>query len=110
MSRSNRRRASSSLLAALLAAASTSPASAEDDAELSADAQTLKDRLLSIDGQKAEAGLRHSIAGRLGTALESVTRLAGFDWRTNIALVGGFALLATLAGVATVQAWTVAGR
>ena len=39
----------------------------------------------------AAAALRHSIAGRMGTALEPVTRLAGFDWQTNIALVGGFA-------------------
>ena len=41
--------------------------------------------------QEAETALRYSIAGRIGTALESVSRLAGFDWRTNIALVGGFA-------------------
>jgi len=40
---------------------------------------------------QASAALRHSIAGRMGTALEPVTRLAGFDWQTNIALVGGFA-------------------
>jgi ferrous iron transport protein B len=81
--------------AAELAAASEAVAheveSAEEDAELSADAQALKERLLAIDAQKAEAGLRHSIAGRIGTALEGITRLAGFDWRTNIALVGGFA-------------------
>jgi ferrous iron transport protein B len=37
------------------------------------------------------AALKHSIAGRMGTALESVTRYAGFDWQTNIALLGGFA-------------------
>ncbi|WP_456387628.1 ferrous iron transport protein B [Desulfolithobacter sp.] len=47
--------------------------------------------LLAIDQQQAEAALRHSLAGRIGTALESVSRVAGFDWRTNIALVGGFA-------------------
>jgi ferrous iron transport protein B len=41
--------------------------------------------------QKAEAGLRHSIAGRIGLALEPLTQHAGFDWRTNIALLGGFA-------------------
>ncbi|MEE4362601.1 MAG: ferrous iron transport protein B [Desulfotignum sp.] len=40
---------------------------------------------------QASAALRHSIAGRMGTALAPVTRLAGFDWQTNIALVGGFA-------------------
>ena len=39
---------------------------------------------------KAES-LRNSLAGRLGLALEPVSSLAGFDWRTNIALVGGFA-------------------
>jgi ferrous iron transport protein B len=81
--------------AAEMAAASEAVAqeveSAEEDKERSADARALKERLLAIDGQKAEAGLRHSIAGRMGTALESITRLAGFDWRTNIALVGGFA-------------------
>ncbi|MCF8137355.1 MAG: ferrous iron transport protein B [Desulfotignum sp.] len=37
------------------------------------------------------AALRHSIAGRMGMAMESVTRYAGFDWQTNIALLGGFA-------------------
>jgi ferrous iron transport protein B len=37
------------------------------------------------------AALKHSIAGRMGTALESITRYAGFDWQTNLALVGGFA-------------------
>ena len=35
--------------------------------------------------------LAHSFAGRLGTALEPVSRLAGFDWRVNVALIGGFA-------------------
>ncbi|MDM8523898.1 ferrous iron transport protein B [Desulfococcaceae bacterium HSG8] len=43
------------------------------------------------DSEKAMAALKYSVAGRIGTALESVTRIAGFDWRTNIALVGGFA-------------------
>ena len=47
--------------------------------------------LLKIDSMEAEAGLRYSVAGRIGIALESVSRYAGFDWRTNIALVGGFA-------------------
>ncbi|OEU67574.1 MAG: ferrous iron transport protein B [Desulfobacterales bacterium PC51MH44] len=65
--------------------------SADEETELPVQAQTLKGRLLAIDAKEAEAALKHSIAGRFGTALESVSRLAGFDWRTNIALVGGFA-------------------
>ena len=47
--------------------------------------------LTAIEMAKAEAALKHSVAGRFGIALETVTRFAGFDWRTNIALVGGFA-------------------
>ncbi len=46
--------------------------------------------LEAVDRAEAEAGLRHSVAGRIGGALERVTRWAGFDWRTNIALLGGF--------------------
>lgn len=48
-------------------------------------------KLLRIDDIESEAALRNSFAGRIGTALESFSSLAGFDWRTNIALVGGFA-------------------
>lgn len=64
-----------------------------------ADAQTqyegqpeaLEEALLAIDNQEADDSLRASFAGRLGIALEPLSELAGFDWRTNIALIGGFA-------------------
>jgi ferrous iron transport protein B len=59
--------------------------------ELSAGALSLNDQLKNLAYREAETGLRHSIAGRLGTALETISRWAGFDWRTNIALIGGFA-------------------
>ncbi len=62
---------------------------AEEDR--SEEAQALRQHILIIDNQEAEQGLRHSIAGRIGIALEPVSQWAGFDWRTNIALVGGFA-------------------
>jgi ferrous iron transport protein B len=64
---------------------------AQEDAELSDPASSLKARLQRIDAAEAEAGLRNSVAGRIGGALEGVSKWAGFDWRTNIALVGGFA-------------------
>ncbi|MGL4853653.1 MAG: ferrous iron transport protein B, partial [Lentisphaeria bacterium] len=35
--------------------------------------------------------LEQSFAGRVGTSLEPISKFAGFDWRDNIALVGGFA-------------------
>ena len=45
------------------------------------------------DLQRLQAGaeLAHSLAGRMGTALSPLTAPLGFDWRTNVALVGGFA-------------------
>ncbi len=44
-----------------------------------------------IDGDQAMERLRHSIGGKIGIAFEEVSRFAGIDWRTNIALIGGFA-------------------
>ncbi|MFC1524215.1 ferrous iron transport protein B [Thermodesulfobacteriota bacterium] len=58
---------------------------------VSEDAQQLKHRLQSLDQVKNEETLRSSMAGRIGTTMESISRFAGFDWRTNIALLGGVA-------------------
>ncbi|MBM9532065.1 ferrous iron transport protein B, partial [Desulfoprunum benzoelyticum] len=48
-----------------------------------------------------EEALANSLAGRLGRSIEPVTAWAGFDWRTNIALLGGIAakevIISTLA-------------
>jgi len=45
-----------------------------------------------VDEEQVVAGqLAYSFAGRVGLALEPVTKHAGFDWQTNIALIGGFA-------------------
>ncbi|ACN17328.1 FeoB2 [Desulforapulum autotrophicum HRM2] len=52
---------------------------------------SIKQQLLQVDVDQARAELKNSIAGRIGTSLEGITRFAGFDWRTNIALIGGFA-------------------
>ena len=47
--------------------------------------------LQTLNAEQAAAGLKHSIAGRIGIAFEPASQLAGIDWRTNIALLGGFA-------------------
>ncbi|MEN8142898.1 MAG: ferrous iron transport protein B [Thermodesulfobacteriota bacterium] len=60
----------------------------EESANLSPE---IKRKLAEIDAARAEKALLHSMAGRIGSSLETVSWLAGFDWRTNIALVGGFA-------------------
>ncbi|NLY40419.1 MAG: ferrous iron transport protein B [Desulfovibrionales bacterium] len=54
----------------------------EDDKDLA---------LSNLENDKSQETLQYSLAGKVGTALEPVSRLAGFDWRTNIALIGGFA-------------------
>jgi ferrous iron transport protein B len=59
--------------------------------ELGGGARAAHRQLLAVDSDEAEASLRYSIAGRMGIGLEPVSQWAGFDWRTNIALVGGFA-------------------
>ena len=53
--------------------------------------EALKQQLVKIDYMEAEAALKNSLAGKIGTGIESVTSIAGFDWRINIALLGGFA-------------------
>ncbi|WP_272700182.1 ferrous iron transport protein B [Desulfovibrio sp. Fe33] len=53
-------------------------------------AQT-EEQVAEIDNTQAEEAVRHTLAGRIGTALEPISELAGFNWRVNIALTGGFA-------------------
>ncbi|MCB2227910.1 MAG: ferrous iron transport protein B [Desulfarculaceae bacterium] len=53
-----------------------------------AQTQEAKDELAHL---MAQDEVRHSVAGRMGHALTYVTAPLGFDWRTNVALVGGFA-------------------
>ncbi len=53
--------------------------------------EKLQNDLEFADEAAASAGLTHTLAGRLGKSLEPVTHLAGFSWKTNIALIGGTA-------------------
>ena len=53
--------------------------------------ESVHTEVLAVDAAQAEAALRNSLAGRMGSGLEVLSQWAGFDWRTNIALVGGFA-------------------
>ncbi|MDL2227226.1 ferrous iron transport protein B, partial [Deltaproteobacteria bacterium OttesenSCG-928-M10] len=61
---------------------------AGEDAEAVAE---LEGEKAAIERAADSEALRHSVAGRIGGALEPLSKLIGFDWRTNIALVGGFA-------------------
>ncbi|MDD6087740.1 MAG: ferrous iron transport protein B [Desulfovibrionaceae bacterium] len=62
---------------------------AEDDQQKKAELEELKNQ---IENNQSQAILASSYAGQLGKAMETVTKpLCGFDWRTDIALIGGFA-------------------
>lgn len=86
-------------------AAPAGPSAVEDAPSALASGRETKETLEAerdaLHNLQAEEALRHSLAGRLGVALEGVSRLAGFDWRVNIALIGGLAakevVLSTLA-------------
>jgi ferrous iron transport protein B len=45
----------------------------------------------AVEAERGEEALRASLAGQAGQALEPLTTPAGFNWRVNIALLGGFA-------------------
>ncbi|MFW5836418.1 MAG: ferrous iron transport protein B [Desulfovibrionaceae bacterium] len=53
--------------------------------------EVVQQQLQALHGELDQLALRSSAAGRLGSALESASRYAGFDWRLNISLIGGFA-------------------
>ncbi|MBU1277410.1 MAG: ferrous iron transport protein B [Proteobacteria bacterium] len=46
---------------------------------------------LDVEAGRARDQLAHTLAGRAGRALTVFTDPLGFDWRANVALVGGFA-------------------
>jgi ferrous iron transport protein B len=50
-----------------------------------------KKELAWLDGRQNQATLKGTVAGRIGQKLEYITSAVGFDYRTNIALIGGFA-------------------
>jgi ferrous iron transport protein B len=50
-----------------------------------------KKELAWLEGRQNQATLKGTIAGRIGQMLEYITSAVGFDYRTNIALIGGFA-------------------
>ncbi len=59
-----------------------------EESELPAD---LAEQVKAVEAEQSEAALRNSLAGRAGVAMEGVMAPAGFNWRVNIALLGGFA-------------------
>jgi ferrous iron transport protein B len=59
--------------------------------QLTEEAKIIKNKLVQLDIDQAREELKNSFAGKIGVATEVITQYAGFDWQTNIALIGGFA-------------------
>ncbi len=55
------------------------------------DREKIYREIQKLNAKKKEIALTHSFAGRIGIAMESITKFAGFDWKSNIALLGGVA-------------------
>ncbi len=49
------------------------------------------DQIMALNGERRSVQLKNTVGGQLGLALETVFRPIGFDWKTCVALVGGFA-------------------
>lgn len=64
---------------------------AVEDSALAPHLAGLRESLRGIDRAQAQEALKNSIAGTIGNSIEAVTQWAGFDWRTNVALLSGFA-------------------
>ncbi len=46
---------------------------------------------MELDNMRAAEDLRHSVAGRIGLAIEPALRPLGFDWKMGTAMIGAFA-------------------
>ena len=67
----------------------------------------LNKKLRGFETARRKETVRVSYAGRLGQALEPVTRWAGMDWRINVAMISSFAakenLVATLGTIYSME-------
>jgi len=71
---------------------------ADDKTPLSKAVTSYNESSIQIDNDEQQAQFSGSIAGKIGMALEPISKLAGFDWRDNIALIGGFAAKEVVVG------------
>jgi len=63
----------------------------EISTNLAGQPELLQSELTRIQQEQSAARLKNSVAGNIGSFFEPLSSLAGFDWRTNIAMLGGFA-------------------
>ncbi len=52
---------------------------------------TFRQQLATVEMMRQQTALKSTVAGWIGSSLERITAPLGFDFRVNIALIGGFA-------------------
>ncbi len=77
-----------SLQSAIQAAESSAPKTSQD---ASSTLDALRARVEGLKNEQRVEDASNSIAGRVGRSIDPVMRLAGFDWKLNVALFAGTA-------------------
>jgi ferrous iron transport protein B len=70
-------------------------------------------QLQEVDYEEAQAALKNSAAGRIGSALAKITFINGFDWRVDVALLSGIAakeIIISTMGTAYSLGWSRRGE
>jgi ferrous iron transport protein B len=68
------------------------------EAEAITDEAARDEALASLDHERAEARLEHSLGGRFGHLIEPAIEPLGFDWKIGVGLVASFAAREVLVG------------
>ncbi|HYA41631.1 MAG TPA: ferrous iron transport protein B [Syntrophobacteraceae bacterium] len=77
------------------------------------EAEQYRHELQEVDYEEAQAELKNSMAGRIGSSLTPISSLNGFDWRINVALLSGFAakeIIISTMGTAYSLGWSRRGE
>lgn len=53
---------------------------------------------IPMPGSESPKGIERSVAASIGRSIEPVTRIAGFDWRINVGLIGSFGAREVMVG------------
>jgi len=77
------------------------------------EAEQYRLQLQEVDYEEAQAALKNSVAGRIGSALTPISSVIGFDWRINVALLSGIAakeIIISTMGTAYSLGWSKRGE
>jgi ferrous iron transport protein B len=89
------------------------PGSGTPSTSLGPEAEQYRLQLQEVDFEEAQAALKNSVAGQIGSALAPISSVIGFDWRINVALLSGIAakeIIISTMGTAYSLGWSRRGE